>query len=234
MSDDLENESGHGRDDEGAHRQYLATLYLDIDGVLSPLPDHKLTSRSQFRPSPWPDRRGLTFGLHTTEYEPEIAVPWSPSLIAALDQLRAEFNLRLVWNTSWLSQFPFDGIRILTHEMDGLQGGIEPEWLLTEDANKADLRAAEGARTPYEHPKLHLVRADQETTGGMPFIWIDDDGRRDYTDDSTVPGGMFAQIKRATSGTPSLLIAADRYRGITPGHVTRMRKWLEALAGSGC
>lgn len=229
MSDDLENEPAHGGDDEGARRRYLATLYLDIDGVLSPLPDHKITGRSQFRPSPWPDRRGLNFGLQPTEYEPEIAVPWSPSLIAALDQLRAEFNLRLVWNTSWLSQFPFDGIRVLTEEMDGLRGGIEPEWHRYEDANEVDLGVLEGAGTPsHNHPKLRLVRADQEAVGGMPFIWIDDDGRRDYTDDGTAPGGIFAQIKQVTSGTPSLLVVPNPYRGIAPGHVTRMRKWLAA------
>ncbi|GAB3794992.1 hypothetical protein GCM10028798_02980 [Humibacter antri] len=233
MSDDLENESGHGGHDEGTHRRYLATLYLDIDGVLSPLPDHKVTGRSQFRPSPWPDRRGLTFGLRPTEYEPEIAVPWSPSLVVALDQLRAEFNLRLVWNTSWLSQFPFDGIRILTHEMNGLRGGIEPEWHPIDDANDAEHAAAESIGAPLnDHPKLRLVRADQETIGGMPYIWVDDDGRRDYTDARTAPGGMFAQIKQVTSGIPSLLTAPNRYRGITPGHVARMRNWLGALANS--
>ncbi len=73
------------------------------------------------------------------------------------------------------------------------------------------------------------ILTDQEAIGGMPFIWLDDDGRLDFSDDGTVHGGMFAQAKRLTRNTPSLFIAPNRYRGITPGHIKGMREWLSHL-----
>jgi hypothetical protein len=215
----------------GETGRYLATLYLDVDGVVSPVPDHRHATSYRFQPLPWPDRRGLTIGLRPTEDEREISVPWSPSLITALDELREEFRLRLVWASSWLSGFPRDGIRILTDEIGGLRGGVEPEWPDVDEVDDEELD--EDAPPPFRpHPKLLLVLADQEAVGGMPFIWIDDDGRPNYSDIGTDRGGIFGNVKRLTRGTPSLLIAPNRHRGITPAHINGIREWLARLPAS--
>lgn len=133
-----------------------------------------------------------------------------------------------MWATSWLSGFPRVGIRILTEEIDGLHSGIEPEWPEVDDEDDEELD--EDKAPPFRpHPKLLLVRADQEAIGGMPFIWIDDDGRPGYSDDGFDRGGPFGNVKRRTRGTPSLLIAPNRHRGITPAHINRMREWLSGL-----
>lgn len=210
--------------------RFRATLYLDVDGVVSPLPNHRRPIDDRFEPIPWPDREGLTMGLRPARDEQEISVPWAPSLIIALDQLRDEFGLRLVWTTSWLSGFPRDGINILTEEIDGLRGGIQPEWPdIDDDADDDEELDEDEPPRPGTHPKLEIVLADQVAVGGMPFIWIDDDGRPDYSDAGFDRGGIFGNVKRLTRGTPSLLIAPNRHRGITPSQVRRIRDWLTKM-----
>lgn len=218
------------REAQSEPARFRATLYLDVDGAVSPLPDHRHPDGYGFRPLPWPDRKGLDFGLRPTEDEREISVPWSPTLIAELDQLRQESNLRLVWATSWLSGFPRDGINILTEEIDGLRGGIQPEWPdIDDDADDDEELDEDEPPRPGTHPKLELVLADQKAIGGMPFIWIDDDGRPGYSDAGFDRGGVFSNVKRLTRGTPSLLISPNRHRGITPAHIRRMRDWITRI-----
>lgn len=230
MSGTRKNESERPAGRMPPARGHMVTLYLDIDGVLSPLPDLEYSTASRFRPIPWPDRRGLTFGLRPTERETEVAVPWSPTMVAALEELRVEFNLRLVWATSWLSHFPHDGIRILTNEFNALQGGVEPEWPSPQDADDQRRQGGGDENRPRATAlKLRVVLSDQESVGGGPFIWLDDDGQFDDSDPRTLPGGMFAQIKRCTPDMDSLLIAPNRFYGIAPGHLARMRKWLSCL-----
>ena len=172
-------------------------LYLDVDGCICPFgrPDAAwgaAASASVF----------VEYGDRAATYD----VVWAPALIGALDGLRAEFALELVWLTTWVE---VDAVRrLLVPKLGGL-------------ANGRILPLTPGPRSSGETRgwwKAQRLLEDQAAKAG-PFIW---------TDDSEVELHGW-KVLGATAGTPSLMIPPHPMVGLRPDDIHAMRAWLIAL-----
>ncbi|QNE48679.1 hypothetical protein F1C58_16610 (plasmid) [Glaciihabitans sp. INWT7] len=167
-----------------------ARLFLDVDGVLS---------------APalmWGDTRRLTV---TVKLGGGLAVQYlvwhSPSMLAAIDSLREEFDVELVWLTTWLE----DGaIGNLVGRVGALSGG---RWL------NIRRRSGRAGELPLEWKRDQILE-DLTVTPG-PFIWVDDD---------QVP--MFGAAVAASVDVPSLMIAPNPELGLTRAQVDSIRAFL--------
>lgn len=72
------------------------TVYLDVDGVLSSLPDSG--------PSLTPEEGGWPGGYESVRFGFEM--PYAPELINRLNGLEASGRVRFVWVTSWMANAP--------------------------------------------------------------------------------------------------------------------------------
>lgn len=172
-------------------------LYLDVDGCVCPFgrPDAAwgaAASASVF----------VDYGDRAATYD----VHWAPALIDALDGLRAEFALELIWLTTWME---VDAVRrLLVPELNGLGGG-------------RILPSTPGPRSSGEARgwwKAQRILDDQDATAG-PFIWVDDS-------EVELHGW---KVLGATAGTPSLMIPPHPMVGLRPDDIHSMRVWLETL-----
>jgi hypothetical protein len=171
-------------------------LYLDVDGVLCP----------SSAPDPaWGTVEGTSVridygGGMCATYN----VIWAPALVDALELLREQFELELVWLTTWNE---LDAARtLLVPRLGGLAGGRM-------------LPLTPGPLKPEEVRgwwKAERLLQDQAANPG-PFIWADDD---------EVPAHG-TTVHNATSTTSSLLIAPSTAVGLTVDEVTNMTVWLE-------
>ena len=89
-----------------------ARLYLDVDGVIN-APNARLV---------WGAETSASVELHrTASPDREFTVVWAPALIAALDALRADFDLDLVWLSTWN-----EGHSVLTSLVPAFGGHVPP------------------------------------------------------------------------------------------------------------
>ncbi|WP_158253365.1 HAD domain-containing protein [Cryobacterium sp. N19] len=171
-------------------------LYLDVDGCLCP-----------FR-NPDPAWGAVKRTEVTLNYGGGMAAKykliWAPPLIVALEALREEFGLELVWLTTWNE---LDAARDkLVPRFQGLAGGRVLEF------TPGPLKPGE-ARGYW---KAQRLLEDQASDPG-PFIWIDDA-------EVELHGW---KVLAATVGTPSLLIPPNSMVGLRVDEVERMRVWLQ-------
>jgi len=122
-------------------------LYLDFDGcVNAPLAAQAWASRAARMTRLW-DLGAVRL---------ELTLAWSPALVAALDIVIAEYDLELVWLTSWCEN---RAIEQVVPFLGGLAGGVVEPW--------------SGAGTePVGQWKRRVV--GRSAADGVPFIWVDD------------------------------------------------------------
>lgn len=170
---------------------WKARLYLDVDECLN-----------ADRPDPaWGGAtHGDVFVNHGGGYRSKFKFTWAPALIVALDALRTDFDVELVWLSSWCEDLlvtqklapMFDGLRdgrVLNYRPDDGSGLWKPEALL----------------------------ADQKHDPG-PFIWVDD----------VEVDAHGAAVRDATVGTPCLLLAPKVGVGLTVNDVETIRAFAAA------
>ena len=171
-------------------------LYLDIDGVLC----------SSSAPDPaWGTVEGTSVrvdygGGMCATYN----VIWAPALVDALELLQEQFELELVWLTTW-------------NEMDAARTLLVPRLGGLADGRMSPLTP--GPLKPGEvcgWRKAERLLQDQ-AANPSPFIWADD---------AEVPAHG-ATVQNATSVTSSLLIAPPTTVRLTLDVVTTMRVWLK-------
>ena len=171
-------------------------LYLDVDGCIFPFsaPD----------PSWGPSESAsieVSYGAgHLVTYD----VIWAPALINALDQLRAEFDLELVWVTTWNDA---DAARtLIPSRLNGLFEGRA----LFRDVPRRIFSHADG------NWKALQILEDQAASPA-PFIWVDDA-------EVELRGW---KVLAATRGTASLMIPPHPMVGLRTDDVHAIRKWLQ-------
>ena len=176
-------------------------LYLDVDGCLCPF-------RS---PEPaWGGAKRTSVTLNDSSGPTgRFKIVWAPALIVALDGLRNQFDLDLVWLTTWNQ---LDAARnTLVPKFNGLAGG-------------RTLAPIPGPLAPGEargYWKAQRILEDQAENPG-PYIWIDDV-------EVELHGG---KVQAATIGTPSLMIPPISMVGLRVNEIERRRVWLHAQAAN--
>lgn len=83
-------------------------------------------------------------------------ITWAPDLVTAIDQLRAEYGVELVWLTSWCEDDDI-GLRVVP-VLHGLRDGRTLRHTVDDGSGEWKLRA---------------ILADQAASPS-PFIWADD------------------------------------------------------------
>lgn len=178
-----------------------ARLYLDVDGVVCPT---------------WPSNAwGETRNVPVADNKPNgpptyFDMKWAPALIVALDTLRDEHDLELVWLSTWNEG---DAVRQnLVPELGGLIGGR----LLEYTANTSNM-SNRGYMSGWW--KAEQLLEDQRVNPG-PFIWIDDS-------EVELHGW---KVLAATKGTPSLMIRPHPMPGLLKEDIESIDRWLRTLA----
>lgn len=131
-------------------KRYSKTIYLDFDGVIEAShPAHEVV------------------GSFTIEIEPNSnfravnTITYSPFVVATLDRFREQYNVEIVWNTSWNES---ENVLKLTPYMNGLHDGrVMPVTLLTEKVDKKT----------WTQWKAEAILADQKENP-RDFVWCDD------------------------------------------------------------
>ena len=83
-------------------------------------------------------------------------ITWAPDLVTAIDELRAEYGVELVWVTSWCEDDDI-GLRVVP-VLHGIRGGRTLPHTVEDGSGEWKLRA---------------ILADQAASPA-PFIWADD------------------------------------------------------------
>lgn len=161
---------------------YTSRLYLDVDGVLN-AENPAWTRRTSGIATSYHDGMGTKYRLI-----------WSPDLIAALDRIRIEHHMELVWLTTWLEH---DSTRGLPPVFRGLEGGRPLQFPDREDGRYISWLW-----------KADALERDQRTHGALPFIWADDEN-----------GEWTAFFDPETLATPHLILSPHYRVGLTPDDV---------------
>ena len=168
-------------------------LFLDVDGVLnaeSPASEDVKTATVNEN--------------HGAAYVSTYLITFSPTVVAGIEALRAEFGLELFWLSTWLSGEGM--LDQLTAVLGGLRGG----------RRLAMPRRKLGGYLPQTW-KRELLLADIAREPA-PFIWVDD-----------VEVPLHGEFVHAAFETPSLVIAPNPAIGLTAEHLSAMRSFLEGL-----
>lgn len=169
--------------------EWKARLYLDVDECLNannPDPD-------------WGEvARGDVFINHGGGYRSKFKFVWAPALVVALDALRTEFDVELVWLSSWCEDL------LVTRKLAPMFNGLR-------DGRVLNYRDGVGSGLWKPESLLADQRGDK-----MPFIWVDDFEVPAYGD----------MVAEQTPNTPSLLLAPYVDVGLTPADTAAMRTFL--------
>ncbi|MEC5149922.1 HAD domain-containing protein [Cryobacterium sp. GrIS_2_6] len=176
-----------------------ARLYLDVDGVVNATNARLI----------WGDEESASVTLHSVVGPDKVfTVVWAPALIAALDDLRADFDLDLVWLSTWN-----EGHSVLTGLVPAF-GGLERGRILPYHPEEK----VHGEASGWWKARSIL---DDQAAAPAPFIWIDD-----------VEIELHGyRMLNAPTGMSVLMIPTNTMAGLTPDDVTKMRSWLEQLSG---
>jgi len=132
-------------------------LYLDFDGVVNAVePQH---SEIETFSIPIENSRFLK--------NPSL-ITYSPNVINTLDRLREQYNMELIWLTTWNDR---SDILLTSPYLKGLDGGRVITPMLNEEAkNKAE----------WTQWKADAIIADQ-TAEPAPYIWVDDNAHQHHS-----------------------------------------------------
>jgi hypothetical protein len=172
-----------------------ARLYLDVDGVLN-APDCATV---------WPGvAKKFTASQRIDDYVLHFGINYSPALIAALDALVTEFEVELVWATTWNEDLLV--LRTLVPEFGALNDGrVLPFFPGRGGASELT----------WKHDGILADQRDDPA----PFVWADDVEVREH--------GRLVGI--LTDITPSLLLDVNARTGLTPADLDAMHSFLEGL-----
>ncbi|WIE81075.1 HAD domain-containing protein [Curtobacterium sp. MCSS17_016] len=132
-------------------------------------------------------------------------VTFADALVRALGQIVDDFDVELVWDTSWCEDLLVT--RKLVPKFGGaLMGGRVAQYPYGEDGE-------DGAW------KRDFVLSDQHGDP-RPFVWVDD---------TEVPAHGDT-VRRLTAPTTSLLLAPEANIGLTPSHVELIREFFSAVS----
>lgn len=173
---------------------FKARMYLDFDGVIN-------TDKPQFD-------NVSSFTVTTKDSGMLVThrVVYSPDVVAMLERFRTEYNVELVWLTTWNEDL---AILKAAKKMDALLGGRVLHGVINRrvDTNRE-----------WTRWKADNLRADQKGDA-LPFAWVDDEAIKYHKKD----------VLAATEGTSSLLVEPRDYWGLTRSLLTRMESFFAAL-----
>lgn len=176
-----------------SHSEAKTRLYLDVDGAINadepPFPEVKST------------RVQIDYGGGMMSRMP---LTWAPEVVAELDALRDEFDVELVWLSTWNEMHA--SMTSLAPALGGLYGG---RAIMDIDAVSSDI-----GRGWW---KAQSIIADQENSPA-PFVWVDDEAVMAHGE----------KVTEATAGTPSLTLTTVYEHGIERLHLAQMRSFLVA------
>jgi hypothetical protein len=180
----------------------LCRLYLDVDGVIN-----------ASRPDPaW--RKTATASVPFERDSPQnpttFEITWAPALVTALNGLRDEFDVELVWLSTWNERAN------VTANLVPVPGGLRDGRMIPYSPQSRPAMEANGWW------KARAIIADQ-IRSPTPFIWMDD-----------VEVELHGwKILSATRGTSSLMIPTNVMTGLRRDEIERARDWLSGLEPSG-
>lgn len=171
-------------------------LYLDIDGVINGW-------GAGLR---WPETREAAVPFAGGEVS--FVLVWAPALIEGLEALRRDFDLEIVFLTTWNEE---DSAR---RNVAAAVGGL---------AGARMLPLTPEALAPYNDSgwwKAQQLLADQKTSPS-PYIWADDVEVGEH--------GDAVRLDHYGNPHPFLHLQPVTYFGLTPEHLVQMREFLNTL-----
>jgi len=174
---------------------FKARLYLDWDGVVN-ADKPRFDDADSFL---FPKKKGR--GLKETH-----KFTYSPTVVNTLDRFRTEYDVELVWNSTWNENL--DILRV-AEKLGALDDGRVLPAVINRyvDTNRQ-----------WTQWKADALLADQRGDA-LPFAWVDDMALEFHGKD----------VVTATTGTHSLLVEPREYWGITQAHLDNMEKFFASL-----
>lgn len=174
---------------------FKARLYLDVDGVLNAThPQHDDVKTFQF-----PTNKGN--GLVVTD-----TVVYSPFVVSELDRFREEYNVELVWLTTWSENLE---VLKLGNHLDALKGGRVLHGVIDRTVT------TDRAWTAWKAKALLDDQKDDET----PFVWVDDEAIKFHGE----------TVNLETDSTAKLFVEPRPYWGLTKTNLKAMEAFLTGL-----
>jgi hypothetical protein len=166
-------------------------LYLDFDGVLNADdPQHSEVRKFTM----------LTEG--SINFQAESPIVFSPNVVEYLDKLRDQYDMELVWLTTWNENNLVLGF---AEHLKGLDHGrVIP----------ANLHTAQVGKREWTQWKAEAILADQ-AADPTPFVWVDDNAHEHWGD----------EVNAGTT-VPSLHITPNSTWGLTRENLEEMEAFL--------
>jgi hypothetical protein len=175
---------------------FAARMYLDFDGVVHAKNPHHYN-----------DARTFTIAIEGSRYlSPISTVTFSPTLVQQLDRLLHEYNVELVWATTWNDR---NDVLRLSEFLGGLHNGrVLTANLNTEATNKGE----------WTQWKADAILEDQKMDS-KPFVWLDDSAHSWHSE----------TVLAATSETPSLILTPVSEFGISILDLEAIEEFLQEI-----
>jgi hypothetical protein len=174
---------------------FKTTLYLDFDGVLNAKkPAHALISKFAI---------AIKDSLHLASIN---HITFSPYVIQDLDKLRVQYQLELVWLTTWNEK---DNVLKLSEPLGGLRNGR----VLAANLNQKALNKKE-----WTQWKADAIIADQRATP-RPFVWVDDNAHQFHSE----------VVNAETKIVPSLFLTPVSLTGLTVRNLEELKDFLKSI-----
>lgn len=173
-------------------------FFLDFDGVLQAPNASEHWSRTR--------TRRVTYRNTDGTRHPGFVITWAPELVTRLEELIDEFDLELLYLTTWL--YPESALTSFLATIGGLRGGHALRMPQRED----------GLYLPWQWKiqEIHRVR----TAEPGPVIWIDDIDARTFG----------YEISENELGHPGLVLAPDSETGLTRDHLDQIRTFCQDVS----
>lgn len=174
---------------------FKTTLYLDFDGVLNAKkPAHALISK-------------FTIAIKDSlNLAPVNHVTFSPYVIHSLDKIRVQYQLELVWLTTWNEK---NDVLKLSAPLGGLHNGR----VLVANLNQKALNKKE-----WTQWKADAIIADQLSTP-RPFVWVDDNAHQFHSE----------IVNAETKIVPSLFLTPVSLTGLTVANLEELQVFLRGI-----
>ena len=175
---------------------FTTTLYLDFDGVVNAKhPTHELIAK-------------FTIAIKDSlNLAPLNYITFSPTVVETIDRLREQYNVELVWLTTWNEK---DDVLKLSKPLGGLHGGR----VLLANLNQKSINKSE-----WTHWKAEAIIADQ-LTSPRPFVWIDDNAHQFHGE----------IVSAETQKVSSLMLTPVSRTGLTVENLTHVEDFLKRVS----